>query len=201
MLCAVSGPQSCGKSTVLNTLRDMGYPVIARKTSRSILADWGVTLSQVNNDRDLTVPFQQEILKRKIADEQQAASSSDIWFTERTFADLHVYNVVSLGKDNDYSSFIDHYYDDCVVAQRTYSHIFYITGGHFAPVHDGVRGSNQHYNKMVDLFMRSCTEQMSGNDLTIIDTPSPEDRIIQIQTVLAQKQYGETNDRKYQTKI
>jgi len=44
MLIAISGSQGCGKSTVLKELKDRGYNVTERKTARSILNDWGVTL-------------------------------------------------------------------------------------------------------------------------------------------------------------
>ena len=51
--------------------------------------EWGVTLSEINNDRDLTVKFQDEILQRKIDDDKDAANTVDrIVFTERTLADF-----------------------------------------------------------------------------------------------------------------
>lgn len=159
MLYSISGSQGTGKSTLLNAL---GYPTIERKTSRSVLSDWGVTLSEVNNNRPLTIKFQDEILKRKIEDEADAAASSDIYFTERTFADLFVYALVAIGKDNEYSDWLDSYYERCLDAQRdSYQNVFYLTAGHFKPVDDGVRAINQHYSRMVDVMMYEYTTKMT----------------------------------------
>ena len=76
MLFAISGSQGSGKTTVINELKNRGFPVVERKTSRSILEEWGVTLSDVNNDRPLTVKFQDEILKRKREDEHEAVNDT-----------------------------------------------------------------------------------------------------------------------------
>lgn len=185
MLYSVAGSQGTGKSTVLNELSQR-YNVVTRKTSRSILSDWNVSLSQVNNDHELTVRFQEEILKRKIEDEQEAVSSTDVWFTERTFADLFVYALVALGKDNEYSSWLDEYYDKCLQAQANYNAVFYLTAGHFAPVHDGVRGINQHYSHMVDLIMHDYTQSITPSSMHLVTTPKQQDRILLIESVVAE---------------
>lgn len=189
MLFAVSGSQGCGKSTTLNELSKLyGYKCIERKTSRSILADWGVSLSDVNNDHKLTIRFQQEILNRKLEDEAFAAASSEIWLTERTFADLFVYALVSLGKDNEYSEWIDQYYAKCTVSQSIYTNIFYLQAGHFVPVNDGVRGINRHYSRMVDMTMFEYTHKMSLSDPSLVHVVSVSDlgeRTSYIQNIIA----------------
>lgn len=178
MLFAVSGSQGAGKTTVLNALAQSGYKVIERKTSRSILSDWGVTLAEVNNDHDLTIKFQDEILMRKAEDEWVARRSPELWFTERTYTDLFVYALVALGKDNEYSEWLNEYHDQCKNMQLSYDAVFYLTAGHFQPVHDGVRGVNQHYSKMVDLVMSHYTGEMTPlKNLCIIDSPSSEGRV------------------------
>lgn len=159
MLISISGSQGTGKSTLINALP---YKCITRKTSRSILSDWGVTLSDVNNDRSLTIRFQDEILARKIADERDAATSSDLYITERTFADLFVYALVAIGKDNEHSDWLDQYHSKCVQAQRSYMGVFFLTGGHFDPVDDGVRAINKHYSNMVDVMLEQYTQSMSA---------------------------------------
>ncbi len=176
MLIAISGSQGAGKTTVLNALNSRGYNIIERKTSRSILADWNVTLQEVNNNRDLTLRFQDEIVARKVEDEAYASNTADLWFTERSFADLFTYAVVSLGKDNDNSEWLNSYYDTCKTYQQSYSVVCYIVGGLFQVQHDGVRGSNQHYARMVDLMMADTTKQittykkfMEVNDLEVND--------------------------------
>jgi AAA domain len=173
-LIAISGSQGTGKTTLIDALP---YEKITRKTSRSILSEWGVTLSQVNNDRPLTIKFQDEILQRKIEDEWEATESDQVFITERTYADLFVYALVAIGKDNEYSDWLDDYYDRCALAQKRYGWVLYLTGGHFRPVYDGVRGVNEHYSWMVDTCMLEYTRRMSDGDVSIIDTPSLTDRI------------------------
>lgn len=184
MLLAVSGSQGAGKTTVLNELANAGYKVIERKTSRSILSDWGVTLAEVNNNHDLTIKFQDEILARKLEDEAPAVNSSDVWFTERTFIDLAVYSNFALAANNKYSTFVDEYYDKCVAATQTYRHVFYLTAGHFVIEHDTVRGANKHYSHMVDLVMRDAyTSSIPTLNLTVVDSPSLSQRMSLVQTV------------------
>ena len=161
MLVAISGSQGSGKSTVLNELKSLGHNTIERKTSRSILSDWDVTLQEVNNNRELTLRFQDEIILRKHHDEIFAMESDEIWFTERTFADLFTYALVSLGKDNENSEWLDQYFDRCKQFQSAYSKVFYLHAGLFTVEHDGVRGSNQHYSRMVDLVMEDYTKRMT----------------------------------------
>lgn len=185
MLAAVSGSQGAGKSTILQELLDTGYPIVQRKTSRSILADWGVTLDQINNDPELTMKFQDEILKRKFMDEKEAMDSPDIVFTERTYADLFTYALVSLGKINRFDEWLNEYYYKCMKFQQSYDMVFYLTAGHFSVVSDGVRGANKHYSSMVDLTMREFTQQMTpASRLNIISTPILRERttIIDIQS-------------------
>ena len=180
MLYSLAGSQGTGKSTILNELVAKGYRVIERKTSRSILSDWGVTLSEVNNDRELTVKFQDEILQRKFDDEREAASSQDVWFTERTYMDLFVYALVAIGKDNEYSDWLNNYYERCVEKQEYYNHIFYLPSGHFNAVDDGVRGINKHYQQMVDETLYRYTAQDNGHLVTIIATSDLNRRLDQI---------------------
>jgi nicotinamide riboside kinase len=180
-LIAISGSQGTGKSTLIDALP---YNKITRKTSRSILSEWGVTLSQVNNDRPLTIKFQDEILRRKIEDEQDAADSSEVFVTERTYTDLFVYALVAIGKDNEYSDWLDEYYDRCAAAQDKYFDVFYLTGGHFRPVYDGVRGVNEHYSWMVDACMLEYTRRMSGDGWTVINTPDLQRRVDTVTSIV-----------------
>lgn len=184
MLFAVAGSQGSGKSTTLNALKEKGYNIIERKTSRSILDDWNVTLQEVNNDPALTIRFQDEITKRKRIDELSAIHSDDIWFTERTHSDLFTYAVISLGKDNQYSAWLDEYYEKCDLYNEAYMKAFYLTAGHFNIEHDGVRGSNQHYSRMVDAAMLDFTKQMMHNDsgysLEVVNNSDLDMRVNQI---------------------
>ena len=66
MIFAIAGSQGCGKSTVLEELKNREFKVVERKTARSILTDWDVTLDEVNASLDLKMKFQEELLVRKI---------------------------------------------------------------------------------------------------------------------------------------
>ena len=183
MLVAISGSQGSGKSTILKALEDKGFKCTSRKTSRSILTDWGVSLQDVNDDFELTLKFQDEIIKRKFQDEKHALTSRDIWFTERTYADLFTYALVTLGKDNRYTDYLREYYIQCMRLQQSYDLVYYLKAGHFTIENDGVRGAGEHYSRMVDLVMSDFTEQMThSNVLTKIDTPSLDQRIAIIST-------------------
>lgn len=172
MLFAISGSQGSGKSSIIDELKYRGFPIVTRKTSRSILNEWGVTLSEVNNDRPLTVRFQDEILKRKFEDERPAAlDTSRVYFTERTYADLFTYALIALGKDNEHSDWINDYFERCRHYQATYSHIFYVPAGKFTVEHDGVRGSNIHYSHLTDQAMLNITEKMTRTSLDPLIDP------------------------------
>lgn len=177
MLFSIAGSQGTGKSTLIESLQTH-FPSDIPKTSRSILKDWNVSLSQVNNDHKLTIEFQEEILKRKTADEAPFVADPDkIYVTERTYADLFTYALVVLGKDNEYSDWLDDYYERCKAQQEKYMAVFYLNGGFFKPVHDGVRGSNQHYSRLVDLVMWDYTDKMSACYLYPVTEPGLNSRL------------------------
>ena len=172
MLVAVSGSQGSGKSTILKELNKLGFQTVNRKTSRSILTDWNITLEDVNNDHELTLKFQDEITKRKYQDEIDAVRSKQLWFTERTHSDLFTYALVTLGKENSHADWLNEYYHTCALYNQQYTAVFYLRAGQFNVVHDGTRGSNVHYSRMVDLTMLDITQQMVHNSrLSIIETP------------------------------
>lgn len=184
MLVAISGSQGSGKSTVLNKLKHLGCSVVERKTSRSILSDWGVSLEDINNDHKLTIAFQQEIIQRKYNDDIKAAESESVWFTERTPIDLLVYATISLGKENKYSDWLIQYGNSCIQLLKHYTHTFFLTSGQFDVEQDGIRGHNFFYSMMVDATMRRFYLEFlhSGGNFTEISIPSLDDRINIIKT-------------------
>ena len=183
MLISVAGAQGAGKSTVMSALPPR-YNKVIRKTSRSILSDWDVTLDEVNTDHDLTKRFQHEMLKRKLHDELQHVDTTDIWVTERTFMDLATYTNFSLAMHNVHNDFVNEYYDKCVESCKIYDIIFYLRSGWFDVVADNVRGINKHYSRMVDLVLLDATktaDEQTKTKFVIIDTPDIADRIARIE--------------------
>lgn len=185
MLVAVSGSQGSGKTTVLNELVKLGYHVIERKTSRSIQKDWGYTLEEINSNKNLTMKFQQEILKRKWDDEYVYVNKEPLAFTERTYADLFTYALLVLGKEPSCSDFLDDYFEQCKIAQAGYTKVFMLTAGLFPVEWDVNRASaNSHYCKLVDRTLMELTEEMAPTSfdptIEIIKTGDLEKRVQQI---------------------
>jgi predicted ATPase len=162
MIFAISGSQGCGKTTVLQELKNRGYNVVERKTARSILDDWEVTLDEVNTDLHLKMKFQEELFQRKLSDDLQHVDDTEIWFTERTFVDLFGYTVLNIGQYNQCSEFLDQYHFVVAKAQNHLDGVFYLLGGLFDIKEDGVRSINEHYSTAVDLTFRHFTQTMSS---------------------------------------
>lgn len=180
MINAISGSQGCGKTTILDNLKAThNIQVVERKASRSIQADWGYTLTEINADPELTMKFQDEILTRKINDDITNLHADSVWFTERSVADFFTYALVVLGKEPTCSDFLDAYYERCEKAQHLYDHIFYLTAGHFSVEKDPHRASpNKHYCRLIDQAMLDITKQLTDPErLTIIDTPDIPTRV------------------------
>ncbi len=178
MLISIAGPQGSGKSTVLDKIKSLGHNVIERKTSRSILTDWDVTLDQVNTDEELTRKFQYEIIMRKYEDDLMGIESDDVWFTERTFADAFVFALINLGKLNNNNLWVNEYFFQCQKYQKIYDTVFYINGGKFDVVFDGVRGANKHYSTLVNLSMDHYIHKMTATDkLHVIDVTNVDERV------------------------
>lgn len=173
MIFAIAGSQGSGKTTILNALKERGYKVVERKTARSVLTDWGLTLDEVNADIQLKMKFQEELLHRKITDDLQEANSVDICFTERSFADLFTYALINIGQYNECNEFINNYYQTCSDAMNHYEGIFYIQAGHFAVAEDGVRSINKYYSQAYDISLKRFTLDMAITT-PIIEISDPE---------------------------
>lgn len=189
MLISICGSQGTGKSTLLSALAERGFHVVARKTSRSILAEWGVTLDQVNSTPDLCRNFQDLILERKYQDEMEAKQNHEFVLTERTFVDLATYAIISLGSQNEHSSWLDEYVERCRKYQSIYDVVLFLPNGKFPIVNDGVRGINQHYSRLVDSTMAHYHNLWNDNLPYYRDTirsVSVEDRVKETLKIIGQ---------------
>lgn len=183
MLIAISGSQGSGKSTVLTEVEKAGFKVIKRKTARSVLADFpNMSLDDIYADPQVAIKWQDAILKRKIEDELEYYESDDLCFTERSYADLFTYAVMAIGKNNRHSDWVDNYFDLCKRYNEMYTQCFYIHGGFFKPVSDGVRGTNQHYATMIDASLYSFLKRMT-DAVHDIQTPTVKHRVDMVLTV------------------
>ena len=176
-LVAICGSQGQGKTTVLSSLQELGYQVSFPKTSRSILEEWGVSLEKVNSDPQLKMRFQDKIIKRHYEHNMECAETdARVVFTERSFADIFVYTVLSLGPFNEFSSWLDNYYNQCKEYQKIYSSIFKLEGRVNDVENDGVMSVNQHFTQSVDTLLRYYLDDF-GVRVNIIDDPDHENRI------------------------
>ena len=177
MLFAVSGSQGSGKSTTLNALEDLGYTVLKRKVSRSILSDWDVTLDEVNSDIDLSLKFQDEILERKFQDELDAVSSKDIYFTERTYLDSFVYYMYTFGSKTAFDQKITTYYNKCISYDSKYNGIFLLPSGKFPAQADGVRNTNKLYIESVDVVLKNFLVKNFNDKLFDVECVNVNERV------------------------
>lgn len=184
MLQAISGCQGSGKTTIINTLKEQGFLNIPQPTgksiARTIMEEWGVTLPEINSDKELQKRFQDENIIRKFNLESGLyLDTPNVYFVERSFADLFAYALIVLGMHNEDSKWLNEYYEKCMEYQQIYSHVFFLKVGYYIDLmHDGIRGSNMHYIHLVDLITHDITRQITpGNKITIIDSPSMDQRI------------------------
>lgn len=179
MIYSVSGTQGCGKTTILKTLKSMGHNVIKRKTSRSVLKDWNISLDLVYKDQTLMMDFQEEIIKRKFDDEKDYSNSTDVWFTDRSYIDLLIYSTIIIGHNNKNSDWLDSYFNKCKTYQKTYQKIFYISPLPFV-ISDGVRTSNEVFNYMVDYSIKGYLTRLNRSNLVEINSISNTERVNKI---------------------
>jgi predicted ATPase len=182
MIITLSGSQGQGKSTVLQSLADRGYTVVEKKTSRSILKEWGYTLNEVNKYPPLTKNFQEEIIERHFATMIPHINSDVPVFMERSFADIFTYALFALGSYNEYDEWLDSYYKRCQDYQSCYAMVVHISGRTYVPDDDGVRSINRYFSRAVDSTMIEILTQMhetSGRLVRLVE-PSNEVRVTKI---------------------
>lgn len=171
MIITICGAQGAGKSTLIDSVIErmkteapnFQVKVMERKTARSVLADWNITLDDVYADEKLMIKFQDELCTRKQQDELECLRNdiNTVWIVERSYADLFAYTTVYAGRHNHLSDWLDSYYTNCKNAMGIYESVFYIEGGMFSIQDDGIRPKNNHYGQMVDMFLkRKCKEML-----------------------------------------
>lgn len=162
MLIAVTGAQGSGKSTLISDLCEQyGYQAVERKTARSILTDWNMTLDQIYSDKPLHMQFQDAILERKYLDERKFIESDQVFLTERSYVDLFVYTSFNLSSYNECDQWLNEYYENCKNHQALYKGVVFLEGGKFPVQQDGVRSYNQHYAIMIGLMMEHYVSKMT----------------------------------------
>lgn len=162
MLISLTGPQGSGKSTLISDLvTEYGYQAVERKTARSVLAEWGMTLDEIYSHKPTHMRFQDALLERKYLDERQFMESDSVYLTERSYVDLFVYTSFNLSSFNECDQWLNDYYETCKAHQALYTGVVFLEGGKFPVQDDGVRGCNAHYANMIELMMSNYMSSMT----------------------------------------
>lgn len=178
MLVAISGSQGSGKTTILEKLKEHGNSVVTRKSARTVLQELGVTLDELFETPENIPKFQERITEIKREDEKPYIYTPEVYFTERTHADVFTYSLIYLGRMNEHNEWLNQYYKTCLASNQYYNAVFYLRAGLFNVEHDGVRGSNRHYSRLVDMAMLDYTQRMvHPSKLNIIDTMDLDERV------------------------
>ncbi len=94
MLIGVSGPQGCGKTTLLAELSKRGYQIDDFKVSRTVQQEMGFEkLTDVCKDMETMIRFQERVFERKLRNDSEVAKRDGVWVVERTFADIATYTI------------------------------------------------------------------------------------------------------------
>lgn len=193
---SVCGAQGEGKTTVLEEIKNRGYYVVERKTSRSILAELGMTLEEVNKYPPLTKYFQEKIIERHASSFLFAKDMTnlgrlnnikdDVIFVERSFADIFTYCLMAIGSFNEYNDYVNEYYERCKKYQKMYSAVIALSGrvtDNVDAESDGVRSVNKHFIRAVDSTIDHYCRTMALDNyykVRTLDVNARCDQIIEI---------------------
>lgn len=151
---SVSGAAGTGKSTLLENLK---YRVNGFRVARGVLNAMKMDLYDILKDPDLTIQFQEEILRWKIQVDSQLHEDNEVeWtFVERCPADFYAFAKTwqqYFANDQVYADWLEEYKVSCFNAMKYYDVAVIIPPGKFAHVDDGVRA-------------KADTQQMTHNEL------------------------------------
>lgn len=182
MIVGISSAQGQGKSTVLSSLKEMGYSVVSINTAREVISEWGTSLSEIESDPEMRVQFQNEILDRHLAAINKIENDNDVHFVERTCVDMFVYTVLSLGVFNEYDTWLKSYYEVCKKSQEVFDKVVLLEGLSTETIEkDGVRSTNSHFGDIVKRAIHRYVYEMCDESKIIhVNTANHEERITQI---------------------
>ena len=137
MLIAISGPSSCGKTTLLQTLIQeqnnltdsflkTPFQVLNRQFARELLLKLNLNIQRDFHSLEVIKNFQEELLEYKLEVEKEFFESDDLWFTERSFLDFFVFFKLYLQQFPDQSLDLSSYKTRCIELSKRYKSIIYL---------------------------------------------------------------------------
>ena len=153
MIVCVTGTQGQGKTHLLNQLKTIGYNVRYNTTARDTLSEQHITLEEVYTNPNLSISFQNEILKKQIEFDKEFNASNEIYLSERSYIDIFVYALMAVGRLNKFDTWLQTYYEKCLKAQQACGGVIYLHGREFVPENDGVRSISKLFSDSVDVVM------------------------------------------------
>lgn len=143
LLVSVSGAQSTGKTTLLESIHsELGHYVDDFKVARAVLSQFDEGLYDILKDEVKTIEFQEAILAQKVENDLKLKSRDDAFvFVERCPADIYAfaYTWRNHFKTPSFFSWLNDYQDRCFQAMKIYDISILIHPGAFEHSDDGIR--------------------------------------------------------------
>lgn len=181
MIIGISGAQGQGKSTLIKAAIEIGDGKILDahiQTARNILKKWDYSLSEINTYLPLKIKYQEQLLSDHRNSLRNIRNSGRIYLVERTFADILVYALVTVGAFNEYSDWLNNYAEECMAAQRgLLDWSVYLSGRKYTPEEDSVRSTNPHFASMVDSLIKKYTGEFSMDNSVEITVANLDERV------------------------
>ncbi len=179
MKIAVIGASSTGKSSLATLLaRKYSLPLI-REQARVVLAEMGMTLSEIRADPKHTVRFQQTVLEYQIASELECHHTGFISdrsvFDNLTLFLRHCPLTPELIKD--YTDKVFKHY-----RENPYDLLIFLRSGEFPIVDDGVRTPDPLYQAQIDGMILAILKLFSVPYFEVHGTP--QQRVREVEELL-----------------
>jgi hypothetical protein len=180
MIIGISGAQGQGKTTLIQAAIEAHDGIVdgGLQTARTLLDDWGYSLTEINKYMPLKIRYQENLLFEHTLSLTDLQRHSDTVLVERTFADIFVYALVSVGPFNEYSDWLNDYAQQCMEAQRElFECTIFLTGRDYEPEEDSVRSTNPHFSAMVDNLIAIYMDQFGENNVFHLNHPGLDERV------------------------
>lgn len=200
LLVSISGAQCTGKSTVIEEIKKLQsqsskiYHIDYFKAARTIMADMGVSVDDLEVDTQLAIRFQTKLFRAKALQDFEVKllnNDIDIVIVERSLADLYTYAELWLSKKNEPGNnvWLHSYKSFATEFGRMTDMSFILPVGVFDHQDDGIRAkqnSQKQYAKQLLVNQR----HIHGPDRVIElskDLVTPEQRALKIMSTIEDK--------------